>query len=264
MAVAFRQPVYPNDKGLDVYAYHRALRKMGHKKVSMTGRVAGKYFVNSVKYEQKKHKLKADGIIGQKTHAKIAPSIDRYGAWLIKHAKLRHHDIPNTSQALAKRLLQLHQQGRWHDDNGQGLWQIQRVAKGQALYSRCGGYVHLDKRTLQTLIWLIEIKGFRIGTYAWCSDHFCDGYHGHAGGLAFDISSINGVSVASYSSTARIYTYAVARALHYSTDHRPRQLICDGYGYTHYGPISALCIPYASFYGNTTLTEHRNHIHVGF
>lgn len=263
MAVAFRQPVFPKDKGADVLAYHRALRKRGFKKV-LIGRTAGPQFVAAVKQVQRNHHLKVDGIIGQKTHNIIRPSIDRYGAWLIKHAKLRHHDIPNTSQALAKRLLELNRVGRWHDDNGQGLRQIQRVANGQMLYSKCGGYVHLDKRTLQTLVWLIDVKGFRIGTYAWCSDHFCDGYHGHAGGLAFDISSINGVSVASYSSLARIYTYAVARALHYSANHRPRQLICDGYGYQHYGPISALCIPYASYYGSSTLIEHRNHIHVGY
>lgn len=263
MTPVFKQPVYPNDKGSDVLAYHRALRKRGYKKV-LIGRTAGPQFVAAIKQVQKNHKLKVDGVLGEKTFNVIKGSIDSYGAWLIKVSKLRHHVLPGTPQALAKRLLELHAQGKWRDDNGQGLWQIQRVANGQALYSKCGGYVHLDVRVLRTIVWLIDVKGYRIGTYAWCSDHFCDGYHGHAGGLAVDISSINGISVASNSSLARLYTYSVARALYYSSDHRPRQLICDGYGYMHYGPISALCIPYASYYGYKTLSEHRNHIHVGY
>lgn len=264
MIVPFRQPVFPNDAGLDVWAYHRALRKMGYTNVSRLGHTAGAEFVKAVKEVQRKNKLVVDGKLGAKTHTKIVKYIDAYGALLIRTAKLRHHNIPDSEQALAKRLLELHREGKWRDDNGLGLAQIQRVANGQKLYSKCGGYVSLDRRTMATIVWLIDIKGYRIGTYAWCSDHFCDGYHGHAGGLAVDISSINGVSVASNSSLARLYTYSVARLLHYSSDHRPRQLICDGYGYQHYDPISAMCIPYASYYGAKTLSEHRNHIHVGY
>lgn len=263
MTVPFRQPVYPNDKGSDVLAYHRALRKRGYDKV-LLGRTAGPQFVAAVKQVQRNHNLKPDGVIGEKTHNILAPSIDKYGAFLIKSAKLRHPNTPLTAQALAKRVLVLHKEGKWRDDNGQGLAQIQRVANGQKLSSRCGGYVNLDRRTLSALVWLIDDKGYKIGTYAWCSDHHCDGYHGHSGGLAFDISSINGVSVASSSSLAKLYTYQVARLLYYSPVHKPRQMICDGYGNQHYGPIAALCIPYASYYGNITLSEHRNHIHVGY
>jgi hypothetical protein len=117
---------------------------------------------------------------------------------------------------------------------------------------------------LQLLVWLIKDKHFKIGTYAICTDHHYDGPHGHSGGKAVDISSVNGTAVSSPG--GKQTTLELAKVLHSGTPSvlHPWQLICDGYGYQHDPAISACTIPSPGFYGYTTMSQHRNHVHVGY
>jgi hypothetical protein len=162
---------------------------------------------------------------------------------------------------IADQLLKQYRVG-WFDDNGLGLKQIQDVAAGHKL-DGADGPVDLDTRTMRVVLWLIG-QGYRIGTFAWCTDHSDDGAKGHAGGHAVDISSINGVAVSSFLS--RDLTLTVATLLHNLTGPlAPRQLIAGGYGGVRDTAISAQSIPGAdSFYGAKTMGQHTNHIHVGY
>lgn len=261
----FRQLIRPGQSGRDVKAVKLAYRKMG---VAGSGAMtlskrAGPAFVHVTKTVQKHHGLKVDGIYGKSTHAVVAPHFSKYSVWLYRTAKIRQPAPPPTpnldAQAAAKKLLA---SGKWHADNPGDLRDMEATAAGKAVWSQGGYWVHVDKRPLDALLYIIE-HGHSVGTFAICSDHHNDGPHGHSGGLAVDISSIDGVSVAS--SHARDKTLAVAKILHDApgTLH-PWQLICDGYGYMHDNAISAETIPGAGYYGYTTMSQHRNHIHVGY
>lgn len=167
-----------------------------------------------------------------------------------------------SAAALARELLR-YAGNKWRDDNGKGLAQIQKVANGEALTSQHGGVkVELDPRTIKTILWLIA-KGYTVGTYAWCEDHSDDGLNGHAGGKAVDISSINGVSINQEAS--HLLTVAVATLLHNPPSAiTPAQLITGGFGNHSDSQLRSLTIPSAAFYGETTMAEHCNHIHMGF
>jgi hypothetical protein len=264
----YRQPIRPGDSGSDVLAVKRALRKIGIKGAgAMTlSNSAGTAFVACLATLQRQHSLQSDGLYGPKTHAIVAPSFDAYGVLLYRTATIRRPPpppLPPTAVAAAKALLDLHAKGKYEADNPGDLRDIQATALGKPVWSQGGYWVHIDPRPLQVLTWLIEDKGFTVGTYAICSDHHNDGPHGHAGGLAVDISRIDGISVASPS--AKPGTLAVATALHHAPASLvPRQLICGGYGNHPDGEISALTIPSAAFYGLTTMLEHLGHLHVGF
>jgi hypothetical protein len=261
----FRQPIFPGDVGSDVWAVKRAYISMG---VSGSGTLAktkraGSAFVAVTQIVQRQHSLKADGIYGAATHAVVAPHFDRWGAALYRSAAIRHHTppAPTGSTAAARRLLVLHGQGKYRADNPGDLNDIEAAARGAAVWSRAGRWVHIDRRPLELLVWLIDKKGYQIGTFAICSDHSNDGPHGHAGGLAVDISSVNGVSIASH---AEALTLQAAKAIRDAPGLRPRQLICGGSGYVLEPSIYACCIPSAEFYGWTTVREHTNHIHAGY
>ena len=270
MATPFRQLIRPGDEGRDVKAVKRAMVKM---RIARTGAMrlnghAGDAFVACIRQVERSHGIKSDGIYGKQTHAIVAPHFDAYGSRLYRTAKIRKPPIPPTpaggAQANAKTLLELNKAGHYHADNPADLTQIELTAAGKPVWSAQGKYVHLDPRVLQLLVWLIEDKHFKIGTYALCTDHGNDGPNGHAGGKAVDISSVNGVAVSSPGGKA--LTLELAKLLHGGTPAalHPWQLICDGYGYQHDAAISACTIPNAGFYGYTTMSEHRNHIHVGY
>jgi hypothetical protein len=141
--------------------------------------------------------------------------------------------------------------------------QIDAAASGRAVWSQAGHWVFLDKRMLQALVELVE-RGFHIGCFAMCSDHPYDGPHGHAGGMAVDISSVNGVSVSSPGGRGPTLNLATHLHHHMPATLHPWQLICDGYGYMHDSAISALTLPGATFYGYATMRAHRNHVHLGY
>ena len=170
---------------------------------------------------------------------------------------------------LANQLLLMHSLGKWSDDNGQGLSQIQRTAAGEKLSSALGYDVWLDPKTMMVVLWLIG-RGYQVGTYAWCSDHSNDGASGHAGGHAVDISSLNGHAI--NTDAAGTNVIAVDKLLNNTVplEIHPRQLISGGYGGHANVTCASLCItdpvgmnPY-SYYTPTVMSEHCNHIHVGY
>jgi hypothetical protein len=268
--VKFRQIIKPGNRGSDVRAVKRAIKKMnisGSGGLSTTN-FAGTSFTACIRRVQRNNNLKADGIYGQATHKIIAPRFDTYGRLLYARAKIRKPPIPATppgdAQANAKKLLQYQKEGKYHADNSLELGQIKLTADGKAVWSQAGRWLHIDARVMKVLVWLIE-QDYDIGTYAMCSDHHNDGPHGHSGGLAVDISSINGVAVVAQSAKSKELVTKVMNRLHNApAGIKPRQLICDGYGGMHNSTISNLTIPNASFYGYTTMSQHRNHIHVGY
>lgn len=263
--VKFRQLIRPGQRGRDVRAVKRAMLRMGVKGSGALGKTnkAGPQFVKCLKRVQNQHNERADGIYGKHTHKIIAPHFDAYGRFLYRTARKRTVKRPKrlgTAQEVAKEILA---SGKWHADNSGDLRDMQATAEGRAVWSPAGHYVHIDKRPLEAILFLIH-KGFHIGTFAICSDHHYDGPHGHSGGLAVDISSINGVAVGSHA--ARENTLKVARILRNEMPSglHPWQEICDGYGYIHDSEIAACTIPGSWFYGYTTMSQHRNHIHLGY
>lgn len=271
MSVAYRQPILPGQVGKDVKAVKRAFVAMhqpgsGAMVISTT---AGQAFVNALKAFQRAHHLHVDGIYGPSTHALVAPHFDLYGDYLYRTAAIRQAPHPpdpinETAIKLALRLVELEKTGEYHADNPGDWPQIVATSEGKPVWSPMGRYVYLDHKPLAAIVWLIDVKGYRIGTYALCSDHGYDSPLGHAGGHCVDISSIDGVSIASYSIAARKNTIAVGRLLHDWVDH-PVQLISGGYGNARDSACSANCLPAAdSYYGSQTMQQHTNHIHVGY
>jgi hypothetical protein len=175
--------------------------------------------------------------------------------------------------SLANELLTFHDLGQWRDDNGKGLDQIRRTAAGMMVSSQDPrvGQCYLQADVLRVVVWLIH-QGWKVGTFAWCSDHSDDsnwalgGAHGHAGGWAVDISSLNGLAINQYTNQCYKNVYQVDTLLRNSNPPLlPRQLITGGYGNVRNMTLSAFCIPAAdSFYGAKTMGEHCNHIHVGY
>lgn len=258
----FRQPIRKGNKGGDVLAVKRALKAMGRGHGVTLNYVAGPNFVADIKAIQKKHNLHADGVYGLKTHAVVAPHFDKFGVWLYTHAKIRSlAPVRANSQTSAEFLLG---SPKYHADNSADLNDLRATAAGKRVPSQCGGYVWIDARPLQAICHLIAL-GYKIGTYAICSDHHCDGMRGHAGGFCIDISSINGVSVAENSQRAKTLVLEVTRALNAAGSLKPHQLISGGYGNHRDKECSACSIPAAdSFYGSVTMAQHCNHIHIGY
>lgn len=264
--VKYRQLIRPGQSGRDVRAVKNAMIRMhvaGSGGLAKT-KNAGDAFVHCIKVVQRNHGFKVDGIYGPHTHKVIAKHFSPYDRWLYRTARKRKPPIPplppGTSQVLAKRLLQYHKEGKYRDDSGTQLRQIELTAQGKPVWSPAGRYVYIDNNVIQSIVWLIE-NNFRIGTYAMCSDHGYDGMLGHAGGHAVDISSINGMSIAAHNLTAREFTLKVAKLL--NQHGHVWQLICDGYGYVHDGAIADCTVPNAAYYGSE-MANHRNHIHAGF
>lgn len=266
----FRQAIRPGDVGTDVTAVKRAYIKMGVKgsgALAVTRR-AGTQFVEVTKTVELQHRLKADGVYGESVHKIVSPYFDAYGAALYLAATIRHPLPPppplGDAQALAKRLLKHAMDGSYTADNPGDLRDITATADGKPVWSQAGRWIHIDARPLRLLCWLIEDQGVTVGTFALCSDHHDDGPNGHAGGLAVDLSTLNGFSVAS--SGARPVTLDVAKMLRSAPNLlRPRQLICGGYGNHRDTDISNCSIPAAdSFYGSAVMAQHTNHLHCGY
>lgn len=269
----FRQIIRQGQSGSDVVAVKRAMQRMnvpgsGALNLSLRRRkFAGASFTKCVKTLQRGHKLHQDGIYGKKTHELVAPHFDAYGRLLYRRAKIRKPptpSVPTTAAGAAKRLLELQKSGKYHDDRGTTIAQLVATAAGKSVWSPLGHNVAIDERTLEVLCWLIEVKGFKVGTFALCTDHGPDSPHGHAGGFAVDISSVDGISILSSASKPKVV--ALLKALHAApTRVRPRQLISGGIANRRDADCSALCVPGAdAYYGATTMMQHCNHIHVGF
>jgi peptidoglycan hydrolase-like protein with peptidoglycan-binding domain len=258
--VPFKRVLHQGMRGRDVKAVKIGLRRIGYGGGLTQSRVFGPRMGVQLKAFQQHMGLHPDGIYGPATHAKLAP---HFSAWARQLYSSQHVPPapPMSAAAAAKRLLVLAEEGKFRDDRGSVLPQIQATAKGQTVTNIIGEPVHIDPKVLECLVWLIDVKGFTLGCYALCSDHGNDGERGHMGGHAVDISSINGVTV----NTASVYTSLLnlLRALQ-SGEHKPWQLISGGYAYHEDKACQSLCIPYAAYYGEPTLSEHCNHVHVGY
>jgi peptidoglycan hydrolase-like protein with peptidoglycan-binding domain len=269
----FRQLIRPGQSGRDVKAVKLAYRRMGVQGAGamQVNKRAGPAFVHTTKAFQKNHGLKADGIYGRATHNKLVimrrdgkAAFSSWAAMLYRTAAIRQPKVPPAPDMTAAQAARyLLNSPKYHSDNYGDHLDLVRTSQGLPVWSHAGRWVHIDKRVLQALVFMIE-KGFSIGTFALCSDHFYDGPHGHAGGHSVDISSINGTSVASVQSRAHVV--ALAKLIHSEMPAtlRPWQEICDGYGYMHDSEISGYTVPGSYFYGYVTMSQHRNHIHLGY
>lgn len=265
--VKFRQEIRRGQHGRDVKAVKDGLIRMkaqGYKKLNPKSDRAGSSFVQVIKNLQHNKHLKVDGVYGAKTHDIVARHFSLFDNWRYRTAAIRKPPkppLPTTAQAAAKRLLELHQQGKFRDDRGSVLPQIQAAAAGRAVRNAAGQYVYLNAKMLRTLVWLIDEKGFKIGCFAMCSDHGYDGPHGHAGGFATDISSVNGVGV--ISGAAKAPVISLLNTLRNAGTLIPWQLISGGYANHSDQDCRNRCIPSAAFYGGIVLSEHENHVHMG-
>jgi len=271
--IAFRQQIKQGQSGSDVTAVKRTMQRMnvpgsGALNLSLRRRkYAGASFTRCIRTVQRNHKLHQDGVYGKQTHALIAPHFGAYDRLLYRRAKIRQPakpPVPTTAIGAAKRLLELQKTGKYHDDRGTTIAQLVKTSKGEPVWSPLGHYVHIDERVLELLVWLIDQKGFKIGTFALCTDHGPDSPKGHAGGFAVDISSIDGISILSSSSKPKLI--AALQAMRAAPGAlKPRQLISGGVANQRDADCSALCLPAADvYYGSATMLQHCNHAHVGF
>jgi hypothetical protein len=264
--IPFRQLILPADVGSDVLAVKHTLRRMavdGNAAITMNN-TAGRAYVATLRNAQAQAGLTVDGKYGHDTHEVIAPHFTRDDEALYQRAAIRRPEPPPASGDAApnaRKLLELQAQGKYHADNPGDLADIEATAAGRQVRSKSGQMVSIDQRVMQVLVHLIG-NGHTIGTFAICSDHHDDGPHGHAGGFAVDISSIDGHSVASPS--ARAVVMQADKELHNAGLLVPRQLITGGVGNVIDPTIEAFTIPSPGFYGAQTMQEHTNHIHVGY
>jgi hypothetical protein len=264
--IAFKQLILLGDVGSDVLAVKHTLRRMaikGNEKMRMNN-TAGRAFVATLRNAQAQRHITVDGKYGPDTHAVIARHFTPDEEALYRSADIRRLGtlrVSGDSAANARKLLQFQAQGRYHADNPGDLGEIKATAEGRAVRNRSGHMVHIDARVMQVLVHLIDL-GHTIGTFAICSDHSDDGARGHAGGLAVDISTIDGHPI--NSSSARAVVIQVDKQLHNAGALVPRQLITGGVGLKIDQTIEALTIPNPGFYGQETMKEHTNHIHVGY
>jgi murein DD-endopeptidase MepM/ murein hydrolase activator NlpD len=80
MTIPFEGTIRQGDKGRPVRAVKRALARAGFglKVLSQITSTFGTYSVKNLKLFQQKHGLKADGVYGASTHAKLTPYFDAY------------------------------------------------------------------------------------------------------------------------------------------------------------------------------------------
>jgi hypothetical protein len=170
----------------------------------------------------------------------------------------------------AKRLQLYHSQGKFRDDNGRIMAQVNKVADGQPWNNQCGETIWCDSRTLGVCCWLIE-SGYYVGLYALCEDHSClvqgqSNRSAHSLGKACDIDSIGIPGVGWYyinnpDDTAHRIIIQVMELLKKGGWLLPSQVICNGNGsfqrdiqihQWNDGPTDYIT------------GDHTNHIHVGY
>lgn len=184
--------------------------------------------------------------------------------------------VDNSALAdLAKKILAYKAAGKYSCDNGGDCVDLQNTAAGTSIK---GGSCLVDSfnpKVLQLIVYLLD-NGFKIGTYALCSDHpTFDGRNGrgHVNGDAVDIDQVNGAFIGQDNPSSGAeglkldqFLTSLPAALN------PDQLLSYGYGNHYYAPMAALqmangalctttCV---SFYTLTVENEHTNHIHVGY
>jgi prophage tail gpP-like protein len=170
----------------------------------------------------------------------------------------------------AKRLQLYHQQGKFHDDNGRIMSQVNKVANGDPWTNGCGETIWCDGRTLAVVCWLIE-NGYNIGLFALCEDHSCyvsgsSTKSAHALGRALDISSIGIPSLGWYNlnrvdPTGTRIAIQVMELLKDGGWLLPSQIICNGVGTDQ----KEVAIHQWNDGPTDYITgDHTNHMHVGY
>src|SRR5579862_2342650 len=179
-----------------------------------------------------------------------------------------------TDAQLAQKLLNYQSTGQYHCDNSGDCVDLQKMVKGQSLAGSSGCMVQsLDPRVLQMLLYLIEVGNFKIGTFAMFGDHGFDSLSGHSGGLAVDISTVNGASLGVPVPQAGVEGTKLDQFLNnLPVAIQLDQQISYGYGGQYYKPMAdlqqfngSLCTSACvSDYGASIEQQHTNHIHAGF
>jgi hypothetical protein len=80
--------------------------------------------------------------------------------------------------------------GMFKDDNGRQIEQLKKIAAGKQLHNQCGHDVDVSAEMLNAIIMLMH-NGLKVGLFAMCEDHSCNGGQ-HPAGQAVDISSLGG------------------------------------------------------------------------
>lgn len=187
-----------------------------------------------------------------------------------------------TNAELAKKILSYRASGKYSCDNSGDCADLERVANNQSLQGvgNCLADT-LNPKVLKAILYSIEGGGFKVGTYALCSDHPpCGNTRGHCGGNAVDFSSVNGVSIGTRSTQSRTNALALAKFLSGQQGAlQPRQLITAGYGpngnpANYDDAFLSLEIPNSAWYGGKCSGPysssgcvnigHINHIHLGY
>ena len=89
MIVPFPRAFQARDRGRDVQAVQRALRKAGFRRIPPTG-IHGTVSQRNVRRFQAAHRLPATGTYDVQTHRALASCFDLYGASLMAKAKAAH------------------------------------------------------------------------------------------------------------------------------------------------------------------------------
>jgi len=164
-----------------------------------------------------------------------------------------------SAQQVAGRILEYHENGRYHDDNGLQLAQLQKIARGQKLRNQCGVLVQMDSRVLSFILWLLD-NGMMVGTFALVEDHSCnDGQHPN--GQAVDISSL-GENLRWYplNTPNENATRLLKDAMRMAREFGAWDLICNGCGRND-PQVQALQIDNGKQRGGRWWSDHTNHFH---
>jgi hypothetical protein len=179
------------------------------------------------------------------------------------HDRPIDYAVTGEASDLAKQLIRLHAQGKYKDDNGQQMSQIQKIADGQKLRNAGGQMVAEDSRVLGAIIAIIN-AGYTVGTFAINEDHTHLGTASqHAQGMAIDIDSLGDETghypLNTYTIKATNLCKAVMNLLHELT---PWDIICNGVGRVD-ASVQALQYDNGHPRGGGWETDHTNHIHFG-
>jgi hypothetical protein len=171
--------------------------------------------------------------------------------------------------AMAKRILEFYRLGRYFDDNGHQISQIQRTADGLMLRpgvlagGQCAPDVYLSENTLGAILILLE-NGFLVGTFALAEDHYCGTQH--AQGRAVDISSLGILATGRY--VLNTYSAAATEVAKQGMkmlappNYQVWDLICNGVG-RYDSSVQALQYDNGRPRGGIWEGDHTNHIHWG-
>lgn len=164
----------------------------------------------------------------------------------------------------ATKILDYHKQGRYRDDNGRQLAQLQKVAAGLSLHSQCGTTVYMDKGVLNALLLLLD-SDYLIGTFALCEDHHCnDGQHPK--GQAVDISSIGRLSSGwGVVGDRNTVTTAIMETAMLALQPLAWDLLCNGNGVVD-PSIQVMQVDNTSILGRparSIVSDHIDHMHFG-